>query len=179
MPQEKPANLPQVPLKNEGEAAKYLINEPQYQSAAKEIKELAASLTAGGDYWQTHQNILHYVYKSLKKSYVPAMANALDVLKIGKGDCTEHSTLYVALARAAGIPARQAVGAAYWPQGGGFGWHAWAEIWTGENWLAVDPTWDQEIADTTHWHFASGSMDAQVRISGLLGSVKIISAQKL
>ena len=64
-------------------------------------------------------------------------------------------------------------------QGGGFGWHAWAEIWTGESWLAVDPTWGQEIADTSHLRLASGSMAAQVRISSLLGTIEIIDIKKL
>lgn len=167
---------PTLPLAHTPDLAPYLQDEWQYQSAAPEIVNLAKKLTAGRpDLWSAHREILDYVYRNLQKVYVPAMPNAVDVLKIGKGDCTEHSTLYVALARAAGIPARQAVGIVYWPQGGGFGWHAWAEIFNGSEWIAVDPTWGQEVADPSHLRLASGSMGEQVRISGLLGSLRIVS----
>ena len=59
------------------------------------------------------------------------------------GDCTEHAALFVALARAAGLPARNVGGFvyAYMPSMGKsiFGYHAWAEVWLGE-WVPVDAT---------------------------------------
>lgn len=59
------------------------------------------------------------------------------------GDCTEHAALFVALARAAGLPARNVGGFVYLSAGDGsramFGYHAWAEVWLGE-WVPVDPT---------------------------------------
>jgi hypothetical protein len=59
------------------------------------------------------------------------------------GDCTEHAALFVALARAAGLPARNAGGFVYACSPRGtvaiFGYHAWAEVWLGQ-WVPVDPT---------------------------------------
>jgi hypothetical protein len=59
------------------------------------------------------------------------------------GDCTEHAALFVALARAAGLPARNVGGFVYACSEDGkraiFGYHAWAEVWLGR-WVPVDPT---------------------------------------
>lgn len=109
----------------------------------------------------------------IHSEYVPSFSNALEVYRSGRGDCTEYSVLFVALARAAGLPARVAVGSAYWPPGNGFGWHAWAEIWTGERWVSVDPTWGQTIADVTHLKVADGDPASQVRLVMLLGQLRL------
>lgn len=68
-------------------------------------------------------------------------ASAVESLKSLKGDCTEHAALLVALARAAGIPARNAVGVAYLSAGSRalWGYHQWAEVWIGR-WVPVDAT---------------------------------------
>jgi transglutaminase-like putative cysteine protease len=105
---------------------------------------------------------------------VPAFSNALEALHTGRGDCTEFSVLFVALARAAHIPARVAVGVAYWPPGEGFGWHAWAEIYANGRWLSVDPTWGQPISDVTHLKFAEGGPQEQARVVMLLGRLNIL-----
>jgi len=62
-----------------------------------------------------------------------------------QGDCTEHAALFVALARAAGLPARNVSGLAYISAGRNraiWGFHAWAEVWLGE-WVPVDTTVDE------------------------------------
>lgn len=51
------------------------------------------------------------------------------------GQCWDFSDLFITLCRAQGIPARQVMG---WLVGQGG--HVWAEVWTGQGWLAVDPT---------------------------------------
>ena len=115
----------------------------------------------------------HYVFTHVQDEYVPAYSNALEALESGRGDCTEHSVLFVGLARALGIPARVAVGIAYWPPGGGFGWHAWGEVWANGRWYTVDPTWDQPIADATHIKLAGGGPAEQARIVMLLGRLRV------
>lgn len=73
-------------------------------------------------------------------------ASARQAYDEGSGDCTEHAALFVALARAAGLPARNVGGFVYLSAGNGsyamFGYHAWAEVWLGE-WVPVDPTVDE------------------------------------
>jgi hypothetical protein len=147
---------------------------PFIQSDAAPIRD-AAKQAAGGatQVPEIVERLTHYVFHRIRDEYVPAYSNALEALESGRGDCTEHSVLFVALARALGIPSRVAVGIAYWQPGGGFGWHAWAEVWVQGRWYAVDPTWDQTIADATHIKLAGGGPAEQARIVMLLGRLKV------
>ena len=82
--------------------------------------------------------LARWVYENLEKSSPPVgQASALEILESRQGDCSEHALLFVALCRAAGIPARQCSG--YVCVGSDWGAHAWAEIWTG-TWIGADPT---------------------------------------
>jgi transglutaminase-like putative cysteine protease len=83
--------------------------------------------------------LTRWVYRNLRKrSRGAATASALEALRSGGGDCTEHAALVTALARAAGLPARQAFGLVQ--DGEGFQFHAWAEVHAGDRWVPVDPT---------------------------------------
>ena len=119
--------------------------------------------------------LLDWVYHHLAKVPTLSVPNAVQVLAEGKGDCNEHSVLYAALARAAGLPARIATGAVYMPGGpgatGAFYYHAWDEIWLGE-WVAVDPTFGQFPADATHVKLAEGGPDQDVALFGVLGRLR-------
>ncbi|HLY36788.1 MAG TPA: transglutaminase-like domain-containing protein [Candidatus Binatia bacterium] len=66
-------------------------------------------------------------------------------LKVGKGNCTDFHTLFIALARSSGIPARWNMGfpVAYGPPATGEqavpGYHCWAEFYApGAGWVPVD-----------------------------------------
>ncbi len=57
------------------------------------------------------------------------------------GNCTEFHSLFISLARSAGIPARFAIGAAIpseRDEGGIDGYHCWAEFYAEEKWWPVD-----------------------------------------
>jgi hypothetical protein len=92
-----------------------------------------------------------FVFTALEKRLATWIPTASAILERGVGDCTEHTTLFVALCRAAGVPARPVFGVAYLGAGSrAFGYHAWAEVALGGRWVAVDPTWDEASADATH-----------------------------
>ncbi len=94
--------------------------------------------------------LARWVYRELaKQSPDVAQASALEILDHRCGDCSEHALLFVALCRAAGIPARRCSG--YVCVGSLWGSHAWAEIWVGE-WVAADPT-TGEIAPGARYVF--------------------------
>lgn len=101
-----------------------------------------------------------WVYGKLDKTMAANSESALEVLSKMKGDCTEHSLLFVTLARSIGIPAREVGGLAYMdsdpPR---LAWHAWAEIYDGKQWITCDPTWNQVLVDATHWKFSEGPTD--------------------
>jgi hypothetical protein len=69
-------------------------------------------------------------------------ASASEVADSKEGDCTEFAVLTAALCRAAGIPARIAVGVAYVDEFMGyqnvFGGHAWTEAYIGNRWVGLD-----------------------------------------
>ena len=110
------------------------------------------------------------MHDSLKKQITFGVPNALQVLQARTGDCNEHTQLFVALARAAGLPARIAAGLAY--VDGKFFYHAWPEILL-DDWVAVDPTFGQFPADAAHLRFVIGGVARQTELLRLMGNLKI------
>jgi Transglutaminase-like superfamily len=113
------------------------------------------------------------VHGRLKVAYGVSQDRASDVLATGQGDCTEHSVLLVALARALGIPARQVHGLVYARYSDGqdaLYWHAWAEVLSAGQWIALDPTFGQPVADATH---ITLGQELQADAMGLLGALTV------
>jgi hypothetical protein len=133
------------------------------QEAAKIIGKNKDARTAA-------QKLNTWVYEAINKQPVVSIPSAVEVLKQRVGDCNEHATLYTALARAAGLPARMAGGVVYLKNG--FYYHAWPEVWLGE-WVAIDPTFNQFPADATHIRFITGELSQQAEIMRLVGKLKI------
>ena len=94
----------------------------------------------------------------------------MQVLARRRGDCNEHTLLYVALARAVGLPARSAAGLLL--VDGRFYYHAWAEVYLGD-WVAVDPTFGQIPADAARVRFSIGGLARQVELTRLIGRLKL------
>ncbi len=72
-----------------------------------------------------------------------AATSAIDVLRGGQGVCQDHAHLFIAAARAHGVPARYVCGYLFAGTGTGAGalheTHAWAEAWVdGLGWIAFD-----------------------------------------
>jgi hypothetical protein len=98
-------------------------------------------------------------------------SSALTVLQNKRGDCTEHTILAVALARALGIPAREVSGLVYASDDEqAFGWHAWAELHDGRRWISVDPMFHQLLVDATHIKLSDGNKD---QLGPLMGRLRI------
>ena len=112
-----------------------------------------------------------WVYRSLHKDITLSVPSALQVLNARSGDCNEHTVLYVALARAIGLPARTAVGVVY--VRGRFYYHAWPEVWLDNRWVAVDPTLGQYPADAAHLRFLIGGLARQVELIRLIGRLQL------
>jgi len=112
-----------------------------------------------------------WVYRSLKKAITPSVPSALQVLDALRGDCNEHTVLYVALARSIGLPARTAVGLV--SVRGTFYFHAWPEVLLGGRWIAVDPTLGQFPADAGHLRFLVGGLARQVELIRLIGRLQL------
>jgi transglutaminase-like putative cysteine protease len=112
-----------------------------------------------------------WVYTELRKDITLSVPSALQVLEAKRGDCNEHTVLYVALARAIGLPARTAVGVVH--VRGRFYYHAWPEVWLNNGWVAVDPTLGQYPADASHIRFLIGGLARQVELIRLIGRLEL------
>ena len=104
------------------------------------------------------RRLVAFVSDYVEDRLSPAGAfNALDVVASRRGDCTEHSVLFTALARAAGIPARIVSGLMYMGDSTrAFGGHAWSEVVIDGHWVPVDATWNQTEVDATHIMIGTG-----------------------
>jgi len=80
---------------------------------------------------------------SYDESYTQTTLKASEVLQKRRGVCDEYTILFMALARALGIPARYVSGVAYSNIKKDFGEHAWAEVYDGQNWIPFDITFNQ------------------------------------
>jgi hypothetical protein len=117
--------------------------------------------------------LCHWVYQNVQTSFSARLTNSLEVLDSLAGDCTEHSMLFIGLARAAGLPAREVAGLVYVDgPPAGFYFHQWAKVWVGK-WIDVDPTFDQPFADVTHIKLAEGDLFEQIRLVPIIGQLQV------
>lgn len=134
------------------------INNGQYLTAGEKVETTAAEITSKSkafDDSKTEVNLAKDIYNfvNLYISYDtnPLYANkgALSAIKTAKGVCEEYASLFTALSRTVGIPARVVTG--YWlsePLKTGV-WndisdkgHAWAEFYLPKvGWIPVEPTY--------------------------------------
>ena len=148
-------------------------NEPRHKWTPDQLKKY----TAPDKYWETNfpaisekakelktaKAIYDYVSTTLKYDYERAagklerLGAAVAFNQPTKAVCMEFTDLFIALARAAGIPAREVDGYAYTTNSRlkprsftGAGerdksdiLHAWAQYWNEEtsSWVQIDPTW--------------------------------------
>jgi transglutaminase-like putative cysteine protease len=116
------------------------------------------------------ERLTRWLHDSLGKDITIGVPSAVQTLAARNGDCNEHTQLYLALARAAGIPARGAAGLAR--VGRKFYYHAWPEVYLGR-WVAVDPTFGEFPADAGHLRFVTGGLGRQVELLRLIGTLGI------
>lgn len=134
---------------------KYLEATAMCQSDDEDLLKEALKLAKGKkDSLALAKSIMRFADRRLGNgSGNTGSASAKQAYDERTGDCTEHAALFVALARAAGLPARNVGGFVYAYMGSSgksvFGYHAWAEVWLGE-WIPVDPT-VQEVGTSARY----------------------------
>jgi len=138
----------------------YLKEQPYWQISNPDIKKLADSL-------KTPYAIYEYVVKNLKYDFSRVTENqpregAQGVLKNpSSAVCLEFTDLFIALSRAAGIPARQIYGFAHTQNEKERPLslvkdilHAWPEYYDADlqTWIVVDPTWGNTTGGVDYFH---------------------------
>jgi len=126
---------------------------PRLQAMVAEIK---ASLDPKVDDHTLATTLLRFVAGYIEtvpeSPYAYHTTSIFDVLDNRKGDCTEYSQLFVTLARAAGLPAREVSGFVYGgdDQAPSLSGHAWVEVLLNGEWIGMDPTWNELELNKSH-----------------------------
>ena len=150
-------DCPDLPLQNvEGE---FLGASAYIQSDAPAIRAKAQEILDGEvNSWRAAEKLCQWVHTAItEKKMSGGFGSSLTALESLAGDCTEHTVLFIALARAAGIPARICSGVTYAKDA--FYYHFWPEVYVG-TWVQMDPTLGQTIADATHIQLGGGKMES-------------------
>jgi hypothetical protein len=161
-----------LPWTGGGEAGAELEPALLIQSNDPGIRAKAVDVTRGTkDPAQAARLLEQWIYRNVKKEIVPGVPSAVQTLERLRGDCNEHTVLYVAMARSIGLPARTAAGLVH--VRGRFYYHAWPEVWLNGNWIAADPTLGQYPADASHIRFVVGGLAQQVELIRLIGRLRL------
>ena len=109
------------------------------------------------------KRIAKFVYKHISnKNYNHGNMSAGEVLRTKSGDCTEHSALFAAMSRAAGIPTKMVYGVVM-NSNGEFFFHNWNEAFADGTWITVDSTFDIVPADSSRITLIYGGADSRSR----------------
>ncbi len=131
------------PVPVPAEMEKYLQATKNCQVNDPRIQSLAASLTQSADtaygkatniFNWVRDNIVYEFYYNTKDN--GAISGAVSTLLAKTGNCVDTSHLLIALARAAGIPARYEHGTCTFTTGT-YG-HVWAQLWIDGKWYNAD-----------------------------------------
>lgn len=150
----------------------FLAATPFVQSNHPEIRKKAGQVIKDETRGMVKIRLLsRWVHENLEKRPVITVPDALTTLQQGMGDCNEHAVLFAALARSVGIPVRIVAGVTLLERA--FYYHAWNEVCVDGIWISLDTTLNQLPADLGHIRFVSGGTREQIKISALLGQLKI------
>jgi len=151
-----PEPITSFPETSKTDLSVYLKPTRFWPSADPQITALTKSLN-------TPEKIYDYVVATLEYDYTLSSnrRGALTALTLQKGLCTEFTDLFITLARAAGIPAREINGYAY---SNDLRLrplslvtdvlHAWPQYWDTDRqvWVSVDPTWGKTTGGVDYFH---------------------------
>jgi transglutaminase-like putative cysteine protease len=144
------------------ESDAYPINNPRVRALA------TVAIGGAGTPRRKVDKLVHFVSNYLTADEEVRPNRLLELLDVRRGACTEYAQLFTALARAAGIPARQVSGLAY--EGDGtqtFRGHAWNEVVLDGQWVPVDPAWNETDLDATHIRLFPSKPDGEGELSAL------------
>ena len=146
---------------NQEKTLPLFLKEDQYwETSHPQIIRLAQELKTPQKIYQFVVSHLQYDYQAInekveRKGAVAALARPQESV------CTEFTDLFIALCRAAGIPAREIEGFAYTnnPKLKPLSLeknilHAWPEYWdkSRKEWVQVDPTWEKTTGGVDYFH---------------------------
>lgn len=154
----------------------YLIDQKYWPVSDYSIKQIVASLKTIKDIYDYTVRTLNYDYDSVNASQ---RKGALDtLLSPNSSICTDFTDLFITLARAKGIPAREVQGFAYTNNSkikpvniNADVLHAWPQYYDFDKqaWISIDPTWEKTTngvdyfkdLDPNHFAFVFHGLDSE------------------
>ncbi|OGV90529.1 hypothetical protein A2783_00740 [Microgenomates group bacterium RIFCSPHIGHO2_01_FULL_45_11] len=142
-------------------AADYLTKQAYWQTDDERVKELSKKLTTPEAIYNYLVNEFSYNYSRLEEKDVGRLGAAEALKNPANVLCSEFTDAFVALARAAGIPAREVNGFSYSenPKLKPLSLvkdilHAWPEYYDNDRklWVPVDPTWGNTTGGVDYFH---------------------------
>lgn len=96
--------------------------------------------------------------------YNNTQKGALVTISMKEGNCCDLSHGMVAIARSAGIPARYVHGPeTYYPTGGKYYGHVWAELWANDRWYVCDVSNNACEIDAPLWDALKSTINGKYR----------------
>jgi hypothetical protein len=129
----------------------------------KLVRQHARTAVGGEtDPWRKAQLVERWVHENMQvQNFSEAMAPADEVARTLTGDCTEYSMLAAAMCKAAGVPARTAIGLVYVDNprqpNAVLGFHMWTEVFVRGQWVAIDATLGQGSVGPAHLKITDAS----------------------
>ncbi|RKU36281.1 hypothetical protein C6495_04030 [Candidatus Poribacteria bacterium] len=150
-------SCPDLPIQDEESA--FLGSSAYIQTGHPEILAKALEILAGEtNSWRAAKQLNQWVYTAITDKELSGGYNSsLTTLGSRSGDCTEHTVLFIALARSVGIPARICSGIIFSQDA--FYYHFWPEVYVGR-WVQTDPTLGQTLADANHIQLGGSTVES-------------------
>jgi protein-glutamine gamma-glutamyltransferase len=151
-----------------------------YPIKLPKVRELAEK--AIGDAKEPREKVrrlVKFVHDYVQPSLATSLPRLEDLLERKQGDCKSYALLFVALARAAGLPAREVGGLMYLGDDvKAFGGHAWNEVVLDGVWVPVDCSLNETELNATHIRFGV-ERDGLANILSALGrlSFRLVNVQ--
>lgn len=129
---------------------RHYLKEQKFWEQNKQIKEIASQLKTSRDIYDYVVKTLDYDYERATNQETKRLGAAAILAQPRKAICMEFTDLFVALARASGLPAREVDGFAYTSNSKlrplsliTDVLHSWPEYWDKDKnlWVQIDPTW--------------------------------------
>ena len=126
---------------------------------------------AGASPYQQAQAIYNYVIANMsydKSGKGWGRGDAIYACNVRKGNCTDFHSLFIAIARSRGIPARFTIGFPLTEAASGKipGYHCWAEFYSAGQWVPVDASEAWKHPERRQYYF--GHLDAS-RVAFTMG----------
>jgi hypothetical protein len=153
-----------------------------YPIGLPRVKELARK--AVGDARTPAEKVkrlVQFAHDYIRPSLGTNLPKLEDLLDRKAGDCKSYALLFNALARAAGIPAREVGGLMYMGDGvKAFGGHAWNEVVLDGHWVPVDASLVETEVNATHIRFGT-ERDSGGNLLRSLGklSFRLVEVQRM